>query len=95
LGVELFEPFVAASRVAASAAGVAELCEFRYGNILQLAGATEPADVVVFSALGDVLGPLDATVGVIRNFAKPGGVILISDGYLKEGASVDFPGFAT
>lgn len=93
LGVDLFEPFVEASRVAASAAGVAELCEFRYGNILKLVGKTEPADVVVFSALSDVLGPLDATVGVIRSFAKPGGVILISDGCLKEGASVDFPGY--
>ncbi len=93
LGVDLFEPFVEACRVAASAAGVAELCEFRHGNILKLAGAIEPADVVVFSALGDVLGSLDATVGVIRSFAKPGGVILISDGYIKEGVSTDFPGF--
>ena len=93
LGVELFKPFVEACRVAASAAGVAELCEFRHGNILKLAGAIEPVEVVVFSALGDVLGSLDATVGVIRSFAKPGGVILISDGYLKEGASGDFPGF--
>ena len=53
----------------------------------------EPADVVIFAALGDVLGPLDETMAVIRRFAKPGGFILVSDGYIREGAPADFPGF--
>ncbi len=92
-GIELFEPFVDACNEAARAAGVAALCEFRHGNILKLVDTVEPADVVIFSALGDVLGPLDETVRVIRRFAKPGGVVLISDGYIREGASSDFAGF--
>ena len=85
--------FVDACNEAARAAGVAALCEFRHGNILKLVDTVEPADVVIFSALGDVLGPLDETVRVIRRFAKPGGVVLISDGYIREGASADFAGF--
>ncbi len=93
LGIELFEPFVDACRESAKAADVAALCEFRHGNILKLADAVEPADVVIFAALGDVLGPLDETVRVIRQFAKPGGFVLVSDGYIREGASADFPGF--
>ncbi len=93
LGIELFEPFVDSCKESARAAGVAALCEFRHGNILKLVDAVEPADVVIFAALGDVLGPLDETVGVIRRFAKPGGFVLVSDGYIREGASADFPGF--
>lgn len=93
LGIDLFEPFVDACKESARAADVAALCEFRHGNILTLADAVAPADVVIFAALGDVLGPLDETVGVIRQFAKPGGFLLVSDGYIREGASADFPGF--
>ena len=93
LGIELFEPFVDACKESARAADVAALCEFRHGNILRLADGVEPADVVIFAALGDVLGPLDETVGVIRQFAKRGGFVLVSDGYIREGASADFPGF--
>jgi SAM-dependent methyltransferase len=93
LGIELFEPFVDACKESARAADVAALCEFRHGNILKLVNVVEPADVVIFAALGDVLGPLDETVGVIRQFAKPGGFVLVSDGYIREGASADFPGF--
>lgn len=93
LGVDLFEPFVDACRRAAARAGVAALCEFRHGNILELVNEVELADVVIFSALGDVLGPLDETVRVIRQFAKPGGLVLISDGYIRREASTDFPGF--
>ncbi len=93
LGIELFEPFADACRESARAADVAALCEFRHGNILKLVDVVELADVVIFAALGDVLGPLDKTVDVIRRFAKPGGFVLISDGYIREGASADFPGF--
>jgi SAM-dependent methyltransferase len=93
LGVELFEPFVEACKESARAAGVAALCEFRHGNILKLVDVAEPADIVIFAALGDVLGPLDETMAVIRRFAKPGGFVLVSDGYLREGAFSDFPGF--
>ena len=71
LGIDLFAPFIAHCQQAAAAAGVSDLCEFRHGNIARLAGSVEPADVVVFAALGDVLGPLDETMRVIRQFAKP------------------------
>ena len=57
-----------------------------------LAGA-EGADVAIFAALGDVLGPLDQAVSVIRQYTKPGGYMVISDGFIKDGGSSDFPGF--
>ena len=92
-GIELFQPFVDSCLQRAAAAGVSELCSFRRADILKLAGRTEPADVAVYAALGDVLGPLDETIGVIRRFVRPGGFILICEGYIKDGGTSDFPGF--
>ena len=41
-----------------------------------------PVDVVIFAALGDVLGRLDETIRIIRQYVKPGGYLVISDAYI-------------
>ncbi|MEE8624813.1 MAG: class I SAM-dependent methyltransferase [Acidiferrobacterales bacterium] len=93
LGIELFEPFVESCKKLAESRGVSALCHFIHGDILKLAGNIDPCDVAIFAALGDVLGPLDQTVSVIRQYVNPGGYIVISDGFIKDGGSSDFPGF--
>lgn len=93
LGVDLFRPFIESCEEFAEKRGVSELCQFIHGDILKLAGNIEPCDVAIFRALGDVLGPLDQTVSVIRQYVKPGGYMIISDGFIKDGGSSDFPGF--
>ena len=92
-GIDLFAPFVDSARDRAAAAGVADRCRFRHGDILALAGETEPADAAVYAALGDVLGSLEDTVGVIRRYVRPGGFLLIDEGYLKDGATAAVPGY--
>ena len=96
LGIDLFEPFIRHCERMATEAGVAELCTFRQGDILTVAErfpSEIPGDIAVFGALGDVLGPLDETVGIIRDLVNPGGLLVISDDYVKDGGSADFPGF--
>ncbi len=93
VGVELFEPFLGIARAAAETAGVGALCQFVHGSIGDLAGTIETADAVVFAALGDVLGPLDVTMTLIRRYAKPGGYVVVNDCYLRDVASPAFPGF--
>jgi len=93
LGIDLFEPFIECCKEQAGARGVPQLCHFLHGDILKLAGKIEPRDVAIFAALGDVFGPLDQTVSMIRKYIKPGGYIIISDGFIRDGASSDFPGF--
>ena len=93
LGIDLFEPFLDTCKEQAESRGVSELCQFIHGDILKLAGKLEPYDVAIFAALGDVLGPLDQTVSIIRQYIKPGGYMVISDGFIKDGGSPDFPGF--
>lgn len=92
-GIELFEPFIENCKELAERQNVSERCHFIQGDILKLPGKIEPCDVAIFAALGDVLGPLDRTVSVIRQYVKPGGYMVISDGYIKDGGSADFPGF--
>lgn len=92
-GIELFEPFVHTARDAAEAAGVSARCRFTHGDIVALAGTLPPADVAVFAALGDVLGPLDVTVGILRRYVRPGGHIVINDSCRRDGSTATFPGF--
>lgn len=92
-GIDLFEPFIESCKKLAESRGVSELCHFIHGDILKLAGKMELCDVAIFAALGDVLGPLGQTVSIIRQYVKPGGYMVISDGFIKNGGSSDFPGF--
>lgn len=93
IGVDLFAPFVELCGERARRAGVANRCSFRCADILKLAGEIEPVDVAIFAALGDVLGPLDETIGVIRQLVKPGGYMIISDDYLEEEAPTSLPSY--
>lgn len=93
VGIELFEPFISACRDAAEKLGVSDLCRFLHGDILSMTNAVEPADVAVYAALGDVLGSWEETVGIIRQYVKPGGFLLISDAFIKDGGSSSYPGF--
>ena len=93
LGIDLFEPFVEYCRERAKSRGVADLCEFIHGDILKLAGTLNSFDIAIYAALGDVLGPLDHTVSVIRQYVRPRGYMVISDGFVKDGGTSDFIGF--
>lgn len=90
-GIDLFAPFIPICEAAARDAGLADLCQFRHGNLVALAGKIEPFDVVVYAALGDVLGPLDETMAILRCYVKPGGYVVIDDCFVGEGGSTRFP----
>jgi cyclopropane fatty-acyl-phospholipid synthase-like methyltransferase len=93
LGVDLFAPFIELCRERAEQAGVEQRCIFRCADILKLAGNIEPTDVAIFAALGDVLGPLDETIGAIRKLVKPGGYMIISDDFIEEAAPTSLPSY--
>jgi cyclopropane fatty-acyl-phospholipid synthase-like methyltransferase len=93
LGVDLFAPFIELCRERAEQAGVEQRCIFRCTDILKLVSSIEPADVVIFAALGDVLGPLDETIGAIRKLVKPGGYMIISDDFIEEAAPTSLPAY--
>jgi SAM-dependent methyltransferase len=93
IGIELFAPFIAECEARAAKEGVGGLCAFIHGDIAKLARTLEPAEVVIYAALGDTLGPIPETMRTIRQYAKSGGYIIVGDGYRREGGSAIFPGF--
>jgi ubiquinone/menaquinone biosynthesis C-methylase UbiE len=83
IGIDLHEGLIADARMAASALELAR-CRFVVGDIVELVDVVGPADAVVYAALGDVLGPLDDTVGVIRRCVRPGGLIVVNDSFISD-----------
>lgn len=93
VGVELFEPFVHECQRFAHERGVSDLCTFLHGDVAQLAGRIGPFDAAVFAALGDVLGPLEDTIRIVRQYVRPSGYIVLSDVFIADGGDANFRGF--
>lgn len=92
-GVDLFEPFIIACHTEAEKAGLSHQCRFVCGNIQHIAGDIESGDMAIMAALGDVMGPPDQTIAIIRKYVRPGGFMILSDGYLKDNTAERFAGF--
>jgi SAM-dependent methyltransferase len=93
VGIELFEPFVRSANALAESLGVASKCRFVHGDVLQMFAEYRDFDVAVYAALGDVLGSLEMTIGVLRRYVRTGGYLVISDVFVKDGGSTQFEGF--
>lgn len=91
-GVDALEPFIAAARSAAAAAGVGELCRFTTGDLCDAVARPGGYDLVLFSSVGPILGGITATVTHLATPLRSGGSILIEDCVLLPGAPVR-PGF--
>lgn len=63
-------------------------CRFRTGTPLEAldAAAGNPRDAVVWLGMGRALGGLVETVGALRRAVRPGGLLLLEDAFLREGA---------
>lgn len=91
LGVDGYAPFIEHARAAAQAAGLGELCEFLHGDLREAVRQEKNWDAVLYLAVGDVLGPLDAQVAALRQTVRPGGYMLIDDCYRLSGAQLSLP----
>ena len=78
VGIDLYPPFVDQARRAATQAGLP--ATFHTGDLRQPDLVDGPFDVVMMLAVGDVLGNLKTLNA--RGAIRPGGYMLISDGYL-------------
>jgi cyclopropane fatty-acyl-phospholipid synthase-like methyltransferase len=92
-GVDGFPPFLREAEEKAREYGVTDLCRFEFGDLRETVKIRSGYDVVIYSAVGNALGTLDACVGALRETVHPGGYILWDDMYLDEGASIDRRGY--
>ncbi len=91
-GIDAFPPFLEAARALAAEKGVGSSCLFREGDIRNLLGRTGQYDVVLLLSVGPVAGDHRATVAGLRSLVRPGGLIVIADGFLAEGVA-PLPGY--
>lgn len=91
-GIDLFEPFLAEARARAASAGVSELCRFEAGDLRRAVEASSGYDVAILAAVG-AIGDHRRTVLEMRRIVRPGGVLVIDDGFLESDAGPTPPGY--
>jgi SAM-dependent methyltransferase len=92
VGVDAFPPFLEAARVLAAERSVAHLCTFREGDIVEVLRGEASDDVVLLVSVGPLLGDHRRTLEGLRRQVRPGGLVLIADGFLAEGVDA-LPGY--
>jgi len=91
-GIDAYVPFIAEAGRRARATGLAGRCRFRAGDIRREAESERDYEAVLLLAVGAVFGGPADTVGALRRCVRPGGLMVIDDGYLL-GGPVRFPGY--
>lgn len=86
-GIDALAAFVEIAQERAEAAAIASRCRFLHGDLRNALAAGERYDAVAMLALGPVLGDAAATVAELRKVAVSGGLIIVDDAYLRDGAA--------
>ncbi|HSM16314.1 MAG TPA: methyltransferase domain-containing protein, partial [Gemmatimonadales bacterium] len=66
LGIDGFQPFVDEATRRAETRGVSTLCRFEVGDFRDTLPILQNFDVVIYAALGCILGTVDQCVGLLR-----------------------------
>lgn len=83
-GIDAVPAFVEEARTKAAEFGVASLCKFEVGDIRSKLPDLAPADIIVLGAIGPVLGDYFQTLSALKACLRPGGAIIIDDGYIDD-----------
>jgi SAM-dependent methyltransferase len=90
-GIDAFPPFLRSARARAKERGVAARCRFRQGDIRALLGQEGQYDSVLLLSVGPISGDHERTIAGLRTLVRPGGYIVIEDGFLADGVA-EVPG---
>ncbi|MBN2012497.1 methyltransferase domain-containing protein [candidate division KSB1 bacterium] len=90
-GVDAYRPFVESARIEAAKLNVAHRCCYELGNIYDVVKVATDYDLVMYLAVGNVLGSLSEIVAQIRQTVRDGGYMLIDDGFRTSESTIQFP----
>ena len=88
-GIDIMADFIAYAAAKAHEEGVAHLCSFTVGDANEVVRTEKGYDVVIFGAVGDVLGEPRETIEKLKSTIRAGGYLVIDDAYGKIGSAVD------
>ena len=84
-GIDLLPGFDQYAKEKAAEYGVNDLCEFTVGDVVEAVQTERGYDLVIYGAVGNILGSPYETLQALADTIKPGGHILLDDAYLEEG----------
>lgn len=83
-GIDLIPAFINEAREKAEEYGVKERCIFETGDVNEAVSTERDYDLVIWGGSGDLLGSYPKTLAGIAGTVKPGGYILLDDGYIPN-----------
>lgn len=93
-GVDGIKAFIDEAQKKAQKEGLEKLCTFEHGDLVKtVKSGSENYDLALLISVGDVLGPMDECIAALRKIVRPGGYLIIDDGYIEQKEKVDFPGY--
>jgi cyclopropane fatty-acyl-phospholipid synthase-like methyltransferase len=97
-GIDIMEDFIRTAKQKAAERGVSHLCEFAAGDIICAIGVERGYDLVIYGAVGRVLGTPAEMLNALKATVRPGGYILLDDAYHADDAenplSGEYPSLA-
>jgi SAM-dependent methyltransferase len=92
-GVDFFEPFIVEATKRSKELGLSSLCRFEQSDMRHISAKTRHFGLVIYTAVGGVLGSLDKCVEWLRQFIHPSGLMIIDDGFRVTDSRIDFLGY--
>ena len=86
-GFDLLPEFIEYAAKKAEELGVSALCHFTIGDVNEVVNTQKGYDCVIFGAAGNILGSPRETLTKLSKTVKPGGFIIIDEGYLPDDGS--------
>lgn len=83
-GIDGFEPFVEIAIKKSKEKNLSQLTSFICGDIKKLLSRESDYDLVLLASVGKIWDDYKTTIKNIRNVLKPGGYILIEEGFIKD-----------
>ncbi|HPA83049.1 MAG TPA: class I SAM-dependent methyltransferase [Thermoanaerobaculales bacterium] len=94
VGIDAMASFLADAERKASEHRVSDLCDFRHLDALEFVSREHDFDLVILASVGGIFGSFADTAARLRSQVRPGGYMLIDDGYLKHGGRMSRRGYA-
>jgi len=93
VGIDGMKAFLEEARDYAIQHKVNHLCQFIYMDIHEAVKNYTNYDIVIYASIGGTLGSYKKIVGKIRGCIKPGGLMIIDDGFLKGSTKIKMEGY--
>jgi len=92
-GIDLLEPFIQEARQRALKKNVGDLCDFEMGDLHEEIQKASGYDVVVYAAVGGLLGTPERCIRQLRQVVRPGAYIIVDDGLLAGTTPIERQGY--